>query len=140
MPPVIIHVMFLNHSQGFLDWEAYATDDYQKELALDTTFQFFQDADVLLAADVVYDIAVVPMLATLIMRFLRGREDRNAILATTLRNRKTFDLFESVLHSHKINCCYEDPSVIEKLPNPVTIHHVQPRSDIRICVLTIESC
>lgn len=132
--------MFLNHSQGFLDWEAYATDDYQKELALDTTFQFFQDADVLLAADVVYDIAVVPMLATLIMRFLRGREDRNAILATTLRNRKTFDLFESVLHSHKINCCYEDPSVIEKLPNPVTIHHVQPRSDIRICVLTIESC
>ena len=107
---------------------------------MDTTFKFFQDADVLLAADVVYDIAVVPTLATVIKRFLIGGEHRNAIFATTLRNRKTFDLFESALHTHRIICRYEDPSMIEKLPNHVPITHVQPRSDIRICVLTLDSC
>jgi hypothetical protein len=105
---------------------------------MDSTFQFFQIADVLLAADVVYDVDSVPILGTLVERFLSSGRGRNAIFATTLRNRKTFELFEAELLQHKITCRYEDTSTIARLPNFFPIYHVQPRGDIRICIMTLD--
>lgn len=104
---------------------------------MDSTFQFFQIADVLLAADVVYDIDSVPILGKLVALFLSSGRDRNAIFATTLRNRRTFDLFEAELLKHKITCRYEDASTIASLPNFFPIYHVQPRLDTRICTMTL---
>lgn len=89
----------------------------------------------LLAADVVYDAYSVPMLGILVGRFLSGGRDRRAIFATTLRNRKTFDLFEAELLKHKIKCQYEETCTIANLPNFFPIYHVQPRTDTRICTM-----
>jgi predicted nicotinamide N-methyase len=120
---------------GFLDWQIYASDDYDEILSTDDTFPYFQQADVLLAADVVYDVDAVPALTATVWRFLN--QGGSVIFATTFRNHKTFDLFEEELNCRGIQCQYEDPAKIEKLPNIFPIYHIQPRSGVRICTMAL---
>jgi len=121
--------------------------------------QALDGADVLLAADVIYDPTVIPTLARSVSRFLDSRcssgnnASKCAIFATTLRNRDTFALFEAELARHDILVHYifsSSPitgagasvsattiSTSSKLP-PVLfpMNFTQHRQDVRIAVLT----
>jgi hypothetical protein len=65
------------------------------------------DNDILIAADVVYDVGAIPALVTVARKFLEGGKDRTAYFATTMRNERTFDLF--------INCLESEGVVYEEL-------------------------
>ncbi len=63
-------------------------------------------AQVLIAADVVYDRAVIPPLVSSVGRLLSESSERIAIFATTYRNEETFALFQSL---SLITMMTEDP-------------------------------
>ena len=54
-------------------------------------------AELLLAADVIYDVVVIPHLVKIVKLFLLSAAGKFAIFATTYRNEKTFALFISCL-------------------------------------------
>jgi predicted nicotinamide N-methyase len=115
-------------------------DDPHKTDTMRSILNFFDDeADVLIAADVAYDTALVPLLAKLVKRFLNMRGGREVIFATTLRNQSTFQLFQDQLKYHSINSKYEDTSVIDELPIVFPISFLQPRSDTRICGMFLDN-
>jgi hypothetical protein len=127
--------------QAFLDWEIFSSDGSRETETMRSILNFFDDqADLLIAADVIYDITLVPLLAKLVKRFLSQRGGRRAIFATTLRNMVTFQSFEDQLKLHNVNCKYEPRSVIDELPRFFPIYFLQPRSDIRICDMILDDC
>lgn len=128
---------------GYLEWSEYAKDG----VGLPNVFAF-SDAEVLLAADVVYDIEEIPNLVATVRRLLQGGKknnaattpqlERKAIFATTFRNTATFALFSRKLHSEGIKCEYTDEKVMESLPKLFPCYFHQPRKDVRICTMTAE--
>jgi len=97
-------------------------------------------AQVLFAADVAYDIAVIPYLAQTVHRFLSfGDSDKVAIFATTLRNRTTFDAFEQHLYERGIACDYVESETLENMPYIFPVYNVQPRTDVRICFMRLRN-
>lgn len=95
------------------------------------------DAEVLVAADVAYDIDLNTALSKSVYRFLSGGEDRVAIFAMTLRNQYTFESFECDLKRLGIQCKYEDKEIMDNLPKIFPVYHVQPRSDVRIIKMSL---
>jgi hypothetical protein len=95
------------------------------------------DAEVLVAADVAYDIDLNTALSKSVYRFLSGGEDRVAIFAMTLRNQYTFESFECDLKRLGIQCKYEDKEIVDNLPKIFPVYHVQPRSDVRIIKMSL---
>ncbi len=97
------------------------------------------NAEVLLAADVCYLVDVIPSLVQTVKLFLQEQPDdekhKCAYFATTLRNKKTFDVFVEHLLKNGIFCKFLDQDKVEQLPNIFPSYYVQPRSDIRICKL-----
>ena len=102
-------------------------------------------ADVLLAADVVYDVDCIPDLIATVSRFLtsrrsnRGNEEKVALFATTFRNKDTFRLFEKELETNAIRCEYLTVKDQEDLPNVFPCYFQQPRTDVRVCTMRLES-
>ena len=101
-------------------------------------------ADVLLAADVVYDRNCIPDLVSTVCKFLsqtnhlddsEGNAHRIAIFATTFRNKDTFALFEKELENHNIVCAYDHS--LEELPNIFPCYWNQPRADVRVCTMSL---
>ena len=99
-------------------------------------------ADVLLAADVVYDRNCISDLVSTVCKFLSqtnlSSEDnghRIAIFATTFRNKDTFALFEKELENHNIVCSYDYS--LEELPNIFPCYWNQPRADVRVCTMSL---
>lgn len=131
--------------QGYLDWEEYAaqwtlsTPDAESETEQASSNDALSNAQVLLAADVVYDMAMIPCLAQTVYRFLTSGEGTTkvAIFATTLRNKKTFTAFEQHLGDHRIECDYVDSDILESMPYIFPVYNVQPRSDVRICFMRL---
>ena len=94
-------------------------------------------ADVLLAADVVYDVDFIPDLVSTVSKFLnQAGNERIAIFATTYRNEKTFSIFERQLEKHQIVCVYEHS--LEHLPNIFPCYWNQSRSDVRVCTMRMK--
>lgn len=125
--------------QGYLDWENYAkglSGCSAHHHSMETTVKALSQAHVLLAADIVYDVKVIPSLARALRRFLTSH-DKVAIFATTLRNRATFDAFENELLDQGILCKYVEREVLERVPYIFPVYHLQPRSDIHISFMRL---
>ena len=137
-------------TSGYLEWTECAEggDDENSRRAISTSEPFqFSEAEVLLAADVVYDASQIPSLVQSVKVLLSsGRvgvtndaaEKRKAIFATTFRNEKTFALFTNELRREGISCNYVEKEAIASLPNIFPCYFTQPRSDVRICTMTME--
>ncbi len=144
-------------SQGALEWSEYARNEnimvqchtaesnpvYGSHGA--NSIQALSKADVILAADVVYDVQCIHDLVSTVCKFLssplkstegilRG-EEKIAIFATTYRNQKTFGLFEEELETKGIICDYLS---MDGLPLVFPCYFRQPRSDVRLCTMKLK--
>jgi len=115
---------------GFLDWFVYAQGEIPDP-------PLVQAAEVMVAADVTYDIELNTALSRSVSRFLRGGTNRQAVFAMTLRNKETFDSFERELSQRGIQCKYEKQEVINNLPSIFPVYFIQPRSDVRIITMSL---
>jgi hypothetical protein len=79
-----LDVMTVHH----LDWS---------QTAKNSTDVCVTDADVMMAADCVYDVCVIPCLVETVSTFLSQSREKVCFIATTFRNEKTFALFISEL-------------------------------------------
>jgi len=130
-----------------LDWTWFDPDnDTNPENAtiVENAKTMLEESDVLLAADVAYDPSVLGSLANTIKYFLSSHtpskelQPKLALLATTRRNLKTFQLLEQELTERGI--------IIERvhaIPNSFKDHVLfpshfhQPRSDVWFTKLTV---
>lgn len=125
-----------------MDWEQYVEDENQGvwDEVMEASDAALVDAQVLLAADVAYDIQGIPSLVRTVRHFLSsGEREKVAIFATTLRNRKTFDAFEQHLFDQDISCDYVESEALESMQYVFPVYNVQPRSDVRICFMRLSS-
>jgi hypothetical protein len=119
--------------ENFLEGSQAATNSGNIRALLD-------DADVLLAADVVYDVHCIPNLVRTVKDFLsfgKRMENKKAVFATTYRNKNTFGLFENELEKSGIQCDYMSKQLQEELPNVFPCYFNQPRGDVRICTMKL---
>ena len=137
-------------TSGYLEWTECAEGDNdingRREVSTGKPFQI-SEAEVLLAADVVYDASQIPSLVQSVKLLLSSgggsgatrdaTKKRKAIFATTFRNEKTFALFTNELLNEGISCKYVEKEVIASLPNIFPCYFTQPRSDVRICTMTL---
>lgn len=119
-------------------------ENSEGDIIIDTSehssIQALSKSNVLLAADVVYDVACIPDLISTVCKFLSQSkaaddDERIAIAATTYRNKSTFNLFEEELEKHNVVCAYCDQSMIVSMPNIFPCYWNQPRTDVRICTM-----
>ena len=108
-----------------------------------TSIQALSKSNVLLAADVVYDVDCIPDLVSTVSKFLSQSkvaedDEKIAIFATTFRNKSTFNLFEEELEMNNVLCAYYDQSMIDELPNIFPCYWNQPRTDVRICTMRLK--
>jgi predicted nicotinamide N-methyase len=106
-----------------------------------TSLEIALNADVLIAADVIYDRSVIPQLLSVVKTLLTySNEDRSkvAIFATTYRNADTFALFEQEIKKCEVKCDVIEPDVIDSLPNIFPCYYIQGRNEIRIFIMTVE--
>ena len=102
----------------------------------------FQQADLLIAADVAYDRDVLQPLVRTVRRFLQSKNNNNlkkkALFATTRRNLETFRLLRHQVAAHHIACRILDyhPSKYPVL-FPKKFH--QKRHDVELWELTLSS-
>jgi hypothetical protein len=96
-------------------------------------------AQVLIAADVIYDRMFIPPLVSSVGRLLSGSSGRIAIFALTYRNEETFALFEVALNQAGVKCNYAPRESTEKMNYIFPCYVNQPRKDVRICTMTVES-
>ena len=101
------------------------------------------EADVLLAADVAYDSSVIGCLAQTVRTFLTGDSSggpKQVLFAKNLRNKETSNLLERELENVGIRSrVLATGHACEELPVTFPTKFVQPRSDIRICSLELDS-
>lgn len=105
-----IYLIFVHQFQGHLEWKSFADPNYKVHVETNSHEQTkhpFWKAQVLIAADVIYDVNVIDSLVTVVKRFLtESSHVKEAIFAVTRRNHKTFSLFLEHLMTHKICCSY----------------------------------
>ena len=105
---------------------------------IDASAAILSQAQVLLAADVVYDVQVIPCLVQTVRGVLSdGGNGKVSIFATTLRNKETFNIFEKHLSQQGIECDFVRRETLESIPYTFPVYNVQPRSDIRICFMRL---
>ena len=128
--------------KGRLEWGEHDNDQIALEVGNASgppwanSVDALSKVDFLLAADVVYDPAVVPDLVATVSSFLgANNNERSAIFATTFRNKDTFALFERELVSNDIICTYDN--LLDDLPDIFPCYFNQPRSDVRVCTMKL---
>ena len=98
------------------------------------SIEALSNADVLLAADVVYDIDSIPDLVATVRKLLRqvphhpngvGNE-RVAIFTTTFRNTDTFALFEKELEEKNAIVAYRSQECLPAEHFPLLLHATRP--------------
>jgi predicted nicotinamide N-methyase len=96
------------------------------------------NANVLLAADVIYDGSVVPSLVRLIHYFFESQSlsiarPKNVLFAATLRHQSSMELLEKELASRQMTLnLLASGQDCDELPRLFPTKFVQPRSDVRI--------
>jgi len=126
---------------GKLEWSDYSNTQKDGELiSASSDYQTsIEELDLLLAADVVYDVSCIADLVKTVSKFLScnpGERERIAIFATPFRKKSTFALFEKELERNHIVCTYE-PS-LELLPNVFPCYWNQPRTDVRVATMRLK--
>ena len=115
---------------GFLDWVAFVEEE-NGGTACQGSMDKFIEADVLIAADCVYDVNFIPHLVLAVERLLGLGKGKVAYFATTFRNEKTFGLFIESLQSQKIKYTeinFKDFGKFKVFPTL----HVPGREEIKI--------
>ena len=139
--------------QGKLEWgDCSKGQQYTPSLSVGypwaDSINALSTADVLLAADVVYDHDPIPALVATTSIFLSGQKEvqsndsdggyeRVAIFATPFRNKDTFALFERELEEKGIVCTFDQSS--DKWPNVFPCYVNQPRTDVRVCTMRMKT-
>eukprot|EP00536_Pseudo-nitzschia_multiseries_P001968 jgi/Psemu1/301130/fgenesh1_kg.26_\ len=131
-------------SQGYLEWGAFVKD-YEPNsndgiakkgaAAFDDTMKAFSEADILIAADVIYDIASIDSLLNVVKCFLmESPKSKQAIFATTRRNMATFEFFLETIEKYDMFCTWlarnEDCDALTKVFEG---NYLQGRHDVQIC-------
>ena len=95
----------------------------------------FLEADVLLAADVIYDINAIEDLVHVVKYFLSESPDsKQAIIASTKRNMATFEFFlETIAKYGMLYTWIARGEDCEALPRIFEGNFVQERRDVSIC-------
>lgn len=120
------NIYFCSKKQGHLEWG----DNNDSN---DCETSSLRNANVVIAADVIYAVECIPDLVSTVSKFLSSGSDRVALFATTHRNRNTFDLFERELEKKLIT--RSDYKSQDSLPYVFPCYFNQPRSDVRICTM-----
>ena len=128
-----------NGSEDSLDYSSHHVHNHPWADSLDALSR----ANILLAADLVYDVACIPDLVATVCKFLSQTQqspdddnERVAIFATTFRNKDTFALFEKELEERSITCEYHS---IDGLPNIFPCYWNQPRTDVRVAHMKLKT-
>jgi len=130
-------------TSGYLDWcecSKNMSDCSSVDLKSQTSLDALANADVVLAADVVYDREVIPGLVKVVKYIMSTSKKVYAIIATTFRNEVTFELFEKELKKHNCTFSYVDPLIISSLPVVFPCYFTQGRDEVRISLLTNDKC
>ncbi|GMH93308.1 hypothetical protein TrVE_jg10773 [Triparma verrucosa] len=119
---------------GFLDWTELAEEKSVEGVS------YLNRAEVLIAADCVYDRDYIPHLVAAVKLLLEGGGgNKQAIFATTFRNEATFELFISSLQSYSVK--YEELKIPDAgLGEKYEIFdrfYIQQRSEVRIHKFTL---
>ena len=146
-------LLFACIKKGKLEWGDYSkgkrdTSSSSVGYPWADSINALSTADVLLAADVVYDHDPIPALVATVSLFLTGQGDvlsndnddgyeRVAIFATAFRNKDTFALFERELEQKRVVCTYDQSS--EEWPNVFPCYVNQPRTDVRVCTMKMKT-
>lgn len=135
-------------TQGYLEWSSFVEGDRDEE-GSDTLrssdhdhkcLKAFDDADILLAADVTYDLDSLKYLVAIVVQFLQKAPTRKeAIFGITRRNMTTFNTFLALLKDEGIDYkwIWSRPEY-HPLPIRFPTKFTQERSDVRIASLRIQ--
>lgn len=126
-------------TSDYLEWEAYANGDEEDVVTTKSgsSVDYLKKAQVLLAADVIYDVTVLPCLAKTVRRFFTLGREKIAIFASTLRDESTLEALERELNQIGISCQYVESKEMLELPHIFPCYFLlQPRTDVRICIMT----
>jgi len=138
-------------TQGYLEWSSFSnsftgTTDCKSQIKssdcesqIKSSETFFDGIDVLVAADVVYDVAYLEHLVIVVRCFLQNApSSRQAIFGITRRNMKTFDTFLGLLKRQGITCEWKGEGGMS-LPLLFPCNFNQDRADIRFAHLSMPS-
>ena len=105
------------------------------------TFQAFSQADILIAADVCYDINAIDCLVNVVKKFLaESPTSKQAIFATTKRNVATFEFFLETICKYGMKYTWlARNGDCESLQRIFEGNYTQKRFDIQICCIQIAS-
>jgi hypothetical protein len=129
--------------QGYLEWESFAISEFKERTEIQTspdpTMVAFQKAQILIAADVIYDVSVIDKLVLVVKSFLtqssqEPQEPKEAILAITKRKMSSFHLFLERVANHGI-CCEYLSTNCDNLPKIFFCNFPQGRKDVQIARL-----
>ena len=125
--------------KGYLEWSEFCHDHLVSEDRCSR--KEFVDADVLIAADVTYDVSVIEFLVNVIHSFLVTNPlKKEVIFAITRRNMETFKIFLRHLENKKVCCDWiASGRDCDDLPNMFKCKFNQSRSDVRIASLKLQS-
>jgi predicted nicotinamide N-methyase len=152
-------------SQGYLEWNDFSlkllqSDDsaaaeqrnVSSKIELDVhegdmgeTLAAFQRAEVLIAADVIYDTTVIDSLVCVVRNFLSpsscdDTQQKVAIFAITRRIIDSFHLFLDRVKAHGIRCTWlASGDDYADFPRIIESTFTQPRKDVQIAQLAIRS-
>jgi len=90
-----------------LDWNDALEEDANRDSSIQ---DLLSGADVIIGADLVYDISIIPALAAVIALFLRLKKETGSpskeiacvYLTLTIRRAKTISEFKNILASHSL--------------------------------------
>lgn len=116
-------------------------DDEENVGASDATYKAFSEADILFAADVIYDINAIDPLLQVVRYFLLGSPlSKKAIFSSTKRNVTTFEFFLETIRKHGMTYTWiarnEECELLTKIFEG---NYVQKRSDVQICLIEMPS-
>jgi hypothetical protein len=125
-----------------LEWEAFVKNNNPSRNVDDVTMHSFSRADVLIAADVIYDSELIDSLVGVAQSFLSeslSPRKRQAIFAITKRNMRSFQLFLDKVQRYGIDCEWLI-SDCSTLPRVFECNFTQDRCDVKVACLTIPGC
>lgn len=120
-------------TSGYLEWNECAKDLDNEVVQSMASLEALDEADVILAADVLYDVEAIKPLVEVMERSL-CKPDNCALVASTVRNRATFNTFVEELTKHQISTNTLQVN-LNDIPKVFYTRFNQPRSDIRLFLL-----
>ncbi|GAX11363.1 hypothetical protein FisN_22Lh033 [Fistulifera solaris] len=127
-------------SCGYLEWEAFGNYQEKADPRLQESCERIAQANLLIAADVVYDVWAIPSLVKTFQRFFSDVKDdsKTILLASTMRRQETFAVLQDELKGKGIECkVVADGDYCAKLPIVFPMNFVQPRKDVCMYALNV---